>query len=70
MATMPIPEIRLPLLTTSQVASLLRVSGETVRALVRRGELKGIRVGHVFRFRPADIDLLAGPPAKVASRSR
>ncbi len=53
------------LLTTNDVASLLRVSESTVRRLIRRGELPATRVGGlvrvhrdaVERYAAADHDL-------------
>jgi excisionase family DNA binding protein len=80
MATMPLPNraVQLPLLSTMQVSKLLQVSPDTVRALVKDGKLPGVKIGtKLLRFRPEDIDVLAGRPAKartangtVASRKR
>ena len=47
---------RSSLLTQADVADLLQVSRWTVTRLIRRGELRGVRVGERLRFRPADID--------------
>lgn len=45
-----------PLLTVNDVARLLVVSRPTVYALLRKGELRSLRVGERLRFRPDDID--------------
>lgn len=41
-----------PLWTVEEVASYLRLSPTTVRAMARRGELPGRKVGRVWRFAP------------------
>ena len=43
-------------LRTSEVAARLRVGEPTIRRLVTTGELRGYRVGRVWRFRLADVD--------------
>lgn len=43
------------LLTTAEVGRLLRVSQETVRAMLERGDLEGFRVGRVVRIRKASV---------------
>lgn len=37
-------------LTVQQTADLLHVSQDTVRTLVRRGDITGVRVGHQIRI--------------------
>lgn len=44
------------LLTTQEVADLLRVKVITIRRLLARGELAAVKVGRVLRFRMADIE--------------
>jgi excisionase family DNA binding protein len=39
-------------LTVQETAELLNVSPDTVRTLVRRGDITGIKVGHQFRIAP------------------
>lgn len=39
------------MLTTSETAALLRVSDDTVRRMLRSGELSGVRVGRLWRVR-------------------
>jgi excisionase family DNA binding protein len=43
------------LMTTREVADLLRVSPSMIRALVRRGELSAIYVGRLPRYGAADV---------------
>ena len=44
-----------PLWTVADVARYLRLKTETVRGMVRRGELPGMKVGRVWRFKPDSI---------------
>ncbi len=49
-----------PLLRVDEVASRLRVSDETVRRLLRKGTLRGIRLGSTkmgWRIRASEVDL-------------
>lgn len=43
------------LLTVAEVASVMRVSRMTVYRLIRRGQLKAIRVGRNYRVREQDL---------------
>ncbi len=76
MATLPLSKVKpqLPLLSTRQVSALLQLSVDTVRDLVRAGKLPGVKIGRQLRYRPEDIDLLAGRdpgrPDKVNARPR
>jgi len=45
------------LLTVAEVATLMRVSRMTVYRLIRRGQLKAIRVGRNYRVRENDLEL-------------
>lgn len=49
----PIPE---HLLTVSEVADVLRVSGMTVYRLIHRGELVALRIGSNYRIRERDLE--------------
>jgi len=54
----PQPEPLEPMLTVDQVAELLQVNPETVRRLLRRGELRGRRIGGTkagWRIAPAAV---------------
>ena len=44
------------LYTTSEVAEILRISEQTVRALVDRGALRATHVGRLLRFRRGDVE--------------
>ena len=43
------------LLTVGEVATVMRVSRMTVYRLIRRGQLKAIRVGRNYRVREDDL---------------
>lgn len=43
------------LLTVAEVATVMRVSRMTVYRLIRRGQLKAIRVGRNYRVREDDL---------------
>lgn len=43
------------LLTVAEVANVMRVSRMTVYRLIRRGQLKAIRVGRNYRVREEDL---------------
>lgn len=45
-----------PLMTTDEVATLLRMKPETVQGWVRDEKLRAIRIGREFRFLRADVD--------------
>lgn len=51
-----------PLLSVSEAARLLRVSEQTVRRLMRRGQLPGFRVGAQWRI---DRDGLGTHPGRT-----
>jgi excisionase family DNA binding protein len=44
-----------PLLTQNDIAELLRVSRWTVARLIKRGDLRGVRVGDRLRFTQDEI---------------
>ncbi len=44
-----------PPLTVAEVASYLGVSGDVVRDLIRKGELRAAKVGGQWRVDPADL---------------
>lgn len=43
-------------LTTKEVAEYLRMSADTVKRLARQGRLPGVKLGHTWRFRKADLE--------------
>jgi len=47
-----------PLWTITEVAGYLKLQPETIRGLARRGELPGIKIGKVWRFRKSAVKKL------------
>jgi excisionase family DNA binding protein len=45
------------LLTILEVAAELGLASKTIRALIKRGELRGVRIGHEWRVDRDDLDL-------------
>jgi excisionase family DNA binding protein len=43
------------ILTTTQVARLLVVNGQTIRTMIDRGELPAVRVGKLWRIAAEDV---------------
>jgi len=43
------------LLTPNEVAKILKVNVRTVTNLIRAGELKGVKVGRVWRIKEEDL---------------
>ena len=46
------------LLKVEEVAQILRLKPETVRAMARRGDIPAIKLGRVWRFRKSSISEL------------
>lgn len=44
------------MLTPEEVASILQVSVKFVRAMARAGQLRAVKVGRLWRFRPEDVE--------------
>lgn len=44
-----------PLLTTSEVARILRCSDKTIWRLIASGKLKAVKTGRCYRFRRHDV---------------
>jgi excisionase family DNA binding protein len=44
-----------PYLDTDEAAALLRVHPKTLQRMARKGEVRGIRVGKLWRFRGSDL---------------
>lgn len=47
-------------LTSEQVAQALRVTPQTIRNWIKRGDIPAERYGHVFRIRRVDFEAFAG----------
>ena len=52
-----------PLLTPKQAAVQLLVSEKTVLDWLRRGQLKGVKAGRLWRIRARDLDAFLVEPA-------
>jgi excisionase family DNA binding protein len=47
------------LLETNEVAAILRLNPQTVRAMARRGDIKAVRLGGSWRYSRASLAKLA-----------
>lgn len=45
-----------PLLDSDEAAALLKIHPKTLQRLARRGEIRGIQVGKLWRFRVSALD--------------
>lgn len=45
-----------PLLDSDEASALLKISPKTLQRLARTGEIKGIHIGKLWRFRASDLD--------------
>jgi excisionase family DNA binding protein len=45
-----------PLLDTAQAAALLRIHPKTLQKMARRGEVVGLQVGKLWRFRASQLN--------------
>ena len=45
-----------PLYTVAQAAEILNVSEKTVRRLIKKGQLRVIRIGGLLRIDPMDLE--------------
>ena len=48
------------MLTTKQAAKELNVHPETIRRMIKRGDLRAIRIGRVYRIRLEDLGEFTG----------
>ncbi len=46
------------ILTVEQVASELQLTPQTIRNWIRTGALPAVKVGHVFRIKREDVDVM------------
>jgi excisionase family DNA binding protein len=54
--------------TVQEVADFLRVSRQTVYMMVKNGKIPHFRVGSKVRFKRSDIEALAVPTVKTATK--
>jgi excisionase family DNA binding protein len=45
-----------PLLDSDEAAALLRIHPKTLQRMARRGQISGIHIGKLWRFRASDLD--------------
>jgi excisionase family DNA binding protein len=45
-----------PLLDTEEAAALLKIHPKTLQRMARRGEISGIHIGKLWRFRASDLN--------------
>ena len=45
-----------PLLDSDEAASLLKIHPKTLQRMARKGEITGIQVGKLWRFRASDLE--------------
>lgn len=60
----------IPLLTTDEVANLLRLQPDTVRKLAASGDLRAAKIGREWRYEPDDVDLFVAGKANRSRRKR
>jgi excisionase family DNA binding protein len=53
------------LLTPEEAAERIAVSPRTLRDWLRSGELRGVKVGKLWRVRPADLEAFIEPASKL-----
>jgi excisionase family DNA binding protein len=51
----PVPNFE-RFLNSREAAALLQIHPKTLQRLARKGELRGMRVGRLWRFRASDLD--------------
>lgn len=49
-----------PYLDTDEAAALLRIHPKTLQRMAKRGEIQGVRVGKLWRFRVSDLPRKTG----------
>jgi excisionase family DNA binding protein len=58
------------LLTVGEVAQILRISENTVRALLQRGKIPAIKIGRAWRIREIALDdLIRGSDVRIDKRA-
>jgi len=55
-----------PLLDSKEAAALLRIHPKTLQRMARLGEISGIHIGKLWRFRASDLDQGIG---RIAGRT-
>ena len=58
------------LLTAAEVGAMLRVTRQTVRKMIQRGDLEGFQCGRITRVTRDSVEHLVGTPLAVLEGSR
>ena len=67
--TQPIPHFE-RLLDSREAAALLQIHPKTLQRLARKGEIRAMRIGKLWRFRASDLDLCRPTSAWVGNEMR
>ena len=57
-------------MSVEEVAERLNLHVRTIRAYVRQGRLKAVRIGRQYRIAPEDLEAFTGQPVSVLSPER
>ena len=55
-----------PLLASDEAAQLLKIHPKTLQRMARRGEIPGVQIGRLWRFRRSELNAWV---AKIVARS-
>ena len=64
--TQPVPHFE-RFLDSHQAAELLQIHPKTLQRLARRGEIRAMRIGKLWRFRTSDLDVWVDLRLKLGS---
>jgi excisionase family DNA binding protein len=64
--TQPVPHFE-RFLDSHQAADLLQIHPKTLQRLARKGEIRGMRIGKLWRFRTSDLDVWVELRLKLGS---
>ena len=64
--TQPVPHFE-RFLDSHQAAELLQIHPKTLQRLARRGEIRAMRIGKLWRFRTSDLDVWVELRLKLGS---
>ena len=64
--TQPVPHFE-RFLDSHQAAALLRIHPKTLQRLARKGEIRAMRIGKLWRFRTSDLDVWVDLRLKLGS---
>jgi len=64
--TQPVPHFE-RFLDSHQAAALLQIHPKTLQRLARKGEIRAMRIGKLWRFRTSDLDVWVDLRLKLGS---